>query len=251
MSSNISSSPLAAVVSMRMFKNFSSDLAPKLLRALLLAGVTIVAGCTTPTVAPEGSPKQASQSPFLTNQGTTATIRTVYLDPNVELPSTPFVQTRADTWAEGLGGLAAIARAFDESEEQATAHYLGKHDIQIGNMLRDAFSAELESRDKLLLAKSMTDADAVIRLVVLKYGIEHTFNPLSSDYRTLLKAKAIVVRPRYKTEWIKEIPAESDEQSLATLKQLYGDPEVMRKHMDLVAKMGAKQLVDHLLSAAP
>lgn len=49
--------------------------------------------------------------------------------------------------------------------------------------------------------------------------------------------------------WIKEISTESDDQSLATLKELYGDPEIMRKHMSIVARMWSKRMVDHLLGA--
>ncbi len=52
-----------------------------------------------------------------------------------------------------------------------------------------------------------------------------------------------------KINWIKEISAESDDESLATFKELYGDPEIMRKHMFIVAKICAKKMVDHLVRA--
>ncbi|WP_429103339.1 hypothetical protein [Aeromonas veronii] len=176
-----------------------------------------------------------------------ATIRTVYIDHNVVLPQIPRVQTRADTWAEGFGGITAVISSTDKSKEQATIDYLKKNNIQIGEMLVDAFTTEFEARSQFSSVKSPIGADAVIRFVVLTYGVEHTFNPLSNEYRTILNAKATMVGPGDKIIWVKNISAESDEQSLATLKELYGNPEIMHKHMSIVAKMCAKMMVDHLL----
>lgn len=175
------------------------------------------------------------------------TIRTVYVDHNLALPRNPIVQTRADTWAEGFGGLIAAIRAADNSKEQATFKYLEKNNIKIGEMLVDAFTTELEARHKFSVVNSPIGADAVIRFVVVAYGVEHTFNPLSSDYRTVLIANATMVGSGDKTIWIKQIHAESDEQSLASLNELYGNSEIMRKHMLIVAKICAKRMVEHLL----
>lgn len=177
------------------------------------------------------------------------TIRTVYIDHNVVLPQLPRVRTRADTWAEGYGGLIAVIKSTDESKEQATVQYLNKNNIQIGEMLVDAFTSEFEARKQFSVVKSPIGADAYLRFEVSTYGVEHTFNPLSTDYRTLVKAKAGMVGAGDKITWTKEISAESDDQSLATLKALYGDPEIMRKHMSIVAEMWAKKMVDHLLGA--
>lgn len=253
------------------------DQARRGVRALMLAGAAFVAGCATPTGAPcsnwtvacgcycgndgawsgvepeppGGPPKWVN--PFVPrpdqemNARDKVTVRTVYIDHTVALPPAPRVRTRGDSWAEGYGGLIAAVRSSDKSKEQATVRYLEKNGIRIGEMLLDAFATELEARNQFSVARSPIGADAVIRIAVLTYGVEHTFNPLSSAYRTLLKAKATMVGSGDKTIWIKEISAESDDQSLATLRELYGDPEVMRKHMSIVAKMGAKRMVDHLL----
>lgn len=253
------------------------DQARGVFRALILAGATIVTGCATPAGAPcsnwsvicgcycgtggawsgvkpepPGGPLKWV-NPFLPrpDQKLSAqdkmTIRTVYIDHNVALPQIPRIRTRADTWAEGYGGLIAVIGSTDKSKEQATVEYLQKNNIQIGEMLVDAFTTELEARNQFSVVKSPVGADAVIRFVVLTYGVEHTFNPFSNDYRTLLNAKATMLGSGDKRTWIKEISAGSDEQSLTTLKELYGDPEIMRKHMLIVAKMCAKRMVDHLL----
>ena len=260
-----------------MAKELDLDQALRGFRALILAGAASVSGCATPAGAPcsnwsvicgcycgtggawsgvepeppGGPPKWVN--PFLPrpDQEMSAqdktTIRTVYIDHNVALPQIPRVRTRADSWAEGYGGLIAVIRSTDKSKEQATVEYLAKNNIQIGEMLVDAFTTEFEARNQFSVIKSPIGADAVIRFVVLTYGVEHTFNPLSNDYRTLLNAKATMVGSGDNITWIKEISAESDDQSLATLKELYGDPEIMRKHMSIVAKMCAKRMVDHLL----
>lgn len=260
-----------------MAKKFILDPGLRVFRALILIGVTIIAGCATPSGAPcanwsaicgcycgtggawsgaepeppGGAPKLAT--PFLSRADQDmsvhdmATISTVYIDHNVAIPRAPLVRTRGDTWAEGFGGLIAVIRSTDNSKEQATVEYLEKNNIQIGEMLAEAFTSEFEARHQFLVVKSPVGADAVIRFVILTYGVEHTFNPLSNDYRTLLKAKATMLRSGDKITWIKEISAESDDQSLTTFKELYGDPEIMRKHMSIVAKICAKSMVDHLL----
>lgn len=255
------------------------DQALRRFRTLILAGVAIVTGCATPSGAPcsnwsvicgcycgtggtwsgvepeppGGPPKWVTPFHLRPDQEMSAhnktTIRTVYIDHNVALPLIPRVRTRADTWAEGDGGLIAAIRSTDKTKEQATVEYLKKHNIQIGELLVDAFTTEIEARSQLSVVQSPVGADAVVRFIVLAYGVEHTFNPLSNDYRTLLNAKATMVGSGDKIAWIKEISAESDDQSLATLKELYGDPEIMRKHISIVAKMCAKRMVDHLLGA--
>jgi len=257
----------------KMGKRLFSDQTLRGARALILVGAAIVTGCATPAGAPcsnwsaicgcycgaggtwsgvepepPGSiPKWINAPDQQMSSQNKATIRTVYIDHNVELPQIPRVRTRADTWAEGFGGLIAVLRSTDQNKERATVEYLEKNNIQIGEMLADALTAELEARSQFSVVKSPIGADAVIRFVVLTYGVEHTFNPLSNDYRTLLDAKATMVGSGDKLVWIKKISAESDEQSLATLKELYGNPEIMRKHMSIVAKICAKRMVDHLL----
>lgn len=259
-----------------MMKILGLDQARRWLRTLALAGTAIVTGCATPPGAPcsnwsalcgcycgaegtwsgvESEPSGAPPS-WVTSrpdQDWSAqdkkSIRTVHIDHNVALPQIPRVRTRADSWAEGYGGLIAAIRSTNKSKEHATIEYLEKNNIRISEMLVDAFTTELLTRNKLSVVTSPTGADAVIKIAIRMYGVEHTFNPFSDDYRTLLTAKATMVGAEGKTIWIKEISAESDDQLLATLKELYGNPEIMRKHMSIVAKMCAKRMVDHLIGA--
>ncbi len=263
----------------KMAKKFDLYQAPSRLRSLVLAGAVILAGCATPTGAPCSNwsvrcgcycgasgawsgiePEPPGEAPKWTtpftprpdhalNAQDKKAIRTVYIDHNVALPQTPRVWTRSDSLAEGYGGLVAIKKSTDRSKEQATVEYLDANKIRIDAMLVDAFTIELESRNQFSVIKSPIDADATIRFVVLMYGVEHTFNPFSRNYRTLLNARATMAGPGDKMVWIKEISTESDDQSLATLKELYGDPEIMRKHMSIVARIWAKRMVDHLLGA--
>lgn len=245
--------------------------------ALVLAVVATLAGCATPPGAPcsnwsalcgcycgpggawsgvEAEPARSapkleaafsSRATQAMSDQDMAAIRTVYIDRKVDLPLMPRVQTRSDSWVEGYGGLPAVFRAMDNSQERDTAQYLDKNNIRIGEMLADAFGAALQARNKFEVLQSPTGADAVIRFVVKSYGVEHTFNPLSSDYRTVLIAKGTMIGSGDRVVWSQVIDVESDEESLASLKELYGDPEVMRKHMGIVARMGAKRMVDHLL----
>jgi hypothetical protein len=259
-----------------MSKKLGLDQARMGFRALILAGVVIVAGCATPVGAPcsnwsaicgcycgaggtwsgveqePPAPPPGWVNPILPrpDQKMSAqdktSIRTVYIDRNVALPQKPRVQTRTDSWVEGYGGLIAVIGSTNKSKEYATIEYLEKNNIRIGEMLVNAFTSELVARNKFSVVTSPTGADAVIKVVIHMYGVEHTFNPFSNNYRTLLNAKAMMVGPGDKMIWIKEISVESDDQSLSTLEELYSDPESMRKHMSIVAKICAKRMVDHL-----
>lgn len=260
-----------------MAKKISLDQVRIGFRALILAGVVIVTGCATPVGAPcsnwsamcgcycgtNGTWSGVEQEPpgtppkwvnpilprpdqKMSAQDKTS-IHTVYIDHNVALPKNPRVQTRADSWVEGYGGLIAVIGLTNKSKEYATIEYLEKNNIRIGEMLVDAFNTELVTRNKFSVVTSPTGSDAVIRVVIHMYGIEHTFNPFSNNYRTFLNAEATMIGHEDKIIWIKEISVESDDQSLATLEELYNDPEIMRKHMSIVANMCAKRMVDHLL----
>lgn len=175
-----------------------------------------------------------------------ASIRTIYVDDNVTLPQLPGVRTRADTWAEGFGGAIAVARSTDSSVEHATAEYLKKNNIRIDEILVHSFAAELATRNKFAFFTSPSGADAVINFVVTRYGIEHTFNPISNDYRTYLSANATMVMAGGKIIWSKQCSAESDDQQQVTFNELYGNPETMRRHMSIVTNTCAKEMVDHL-----
>lgn len=232
-----------------------------------------LAGCTTPSGAPCSNwsatcgcycgpertwsgvePEPLGMAPFtqptkeMSAEDRTL-VRAVYIDQHVTLPKLPQVRTRGGTWAEGLGGAVSVARSMDQSKERATAEYLKKNNIRIDGMLVDAFSTELAAREAFSTVTESASADAVISLLVSRYGVEHTFNPMSRDYRTRLDVYASMIGSGRKLVWGKQCSAESDGQQTATYEQLYGDPETMRTHMLIVAKICAKKLTDHLLGS--
>lgn len=244
-----------------------------MVRVLALTLTYLLAGCATPGGAPcsnwsvlcgcycgpgqtwsgaEPEPPGIAFPPRPTKEMSLedrSSIRMIYVDDSVTLPQLPNVRTRADTWAEGVGGAIAVIRSTDYSKEHATAEYLKKNKIRIDEMLVHSFAAELENRNKFALVTSPSSADAVINFVVTRYGIEHTFNPISNDYRTYLNTSATMVSSGGNVIWRKQCSAESDDQQQTTFNELYGNPEMMRKHMLIVTSICAKKMVDHLVGS--
>lgn len=242
-------------------------------RILALILTYLLASCATPSGAPcsnwsalcgcycgpeqtwsgiEPEPPRMAFSPRPTKEMSVedrTSIRTIYVDNSVTLPQLPNVKTRADTWAEGFGGALAVIRSTDYSKEHATDEYLKKNNIRIDEMLVRSLAAELATRDKFAVVKSPSGADATINLVVTRYGIEHTFNPISNNYRTHLNANATMVRSGGRIIWSKQCSEESDDQQQVTFNELFGNPETMRKHMLIVTNTCAKEMVDHLLGS--
>jgi len=171
-------------------------------------------------------------------------IRVIYVDKSVAVPQVPSVRTRADTWVEGLGGAISAILSTNYSKQRATAEYLEKNNIRVDEMLVSSFTSELADQNEFSVAGSSTGADAVVHLSVVRYGIEHTFNPLSEHYRAHLSVHARMVGSGGRLIWGKQCSAESADQ--ATLNELYGDPETMRRHMLIVTKACAQSLVDGL-----
>lgn len=244
-----------------------------MVRILALILTFLLAGCATPLGAPcsnwsamcgcycgpgktwsgiEPEPPGIAFRPRPTKEMSAedrTSIRTIFVDHRVSLSQLPHIRTRADTWAEGFGGAIAVTRSTDHSKEHATVEYFEKNNIRIDEMLVDSFATELAARNKFAVVTSSTGADAVINLVVIRYGIEHTFNPISNGHRTQLNANATMVGAGDKIIWSKQCSEESDDRQQATLDELYGNPETMRRHMSIVTNMCAKKMVDHLLGS--
>ncbi len=180
-----------------------------------------------------------------------AAIHSVYVDESVKLPPEPFVLTREQGWTMGLGGAiggaagGAIAGSASGGGPKGTQAYLEKNDIHVDAMLFDSFKDELNKRQLFASASSAADADAVVHLEIVLYGIGYTANMFSHDYRAAFGAKATMTRAGGKVVWIKQTVDTSmnGDRATATWSDIYTKPDVMREQMLVVARSAAHEMV--------
>lgn len=189
----------------------------------------------------------ASNPSTTMSAGDRAAIKTVKINPAVQLPEKMFYHGRGQSIAMvggAIGGAIAAATAAGPSEQIVAKMSASK--ISVPDILKTEFKRATESTG-LTVVDPAAASDAEITLQVNVYGLGQS-NGFSSLY-PMMNVSAVMKKNDGSIAWQKTdyaSPLNSDNKTGKEFDDYMGDPELLRNAMTTISSIVSKMLTDDL-----